>query len=99
MKIGVGTRRNLGLIFAIVIVLCCTCLATIYLVDAVNEAIYARDEYNNAVQELSQARQNKQELQVLIDMYKEDPNAFMEYVARKSGYIKDGEIIFDLNGK
>ncbi|MBR5137717.1 MAG: septum formation initiator family protein [Clostridia bacterium] len=99
MKIGVGTKRNLGLIFALVLVLCCILLASVYLVDSVNTAMDARDEYNQAQLELTAARQNKQELQVLIDMYREDPNAFMEYVARKSGYIKDGEVIFDLNGK
>ncbi len=93
-----GTKRNLGLVFCIVLVLCCTFLALLFLVDSVNDAINARNEYQAAQQELTLARQNKQELQVLIDMYREDPNAFMEYVARKSGYIQDEEIIFNING-
>lgn len=98
MRIGTKTRRNLWLILLTVIVFCATVIAVTVLVDAVDRAIDKRNEYEAAQRDLTEARINKQELQVLIDMYNESPNKFKEYIARKNGYIHDGEIVFDING-
>ena len=98
MRIQTGTRRTIWLLFLTVIVLCMTGLAAVYLVDSVRDADERREEYYRAQSDLSDARRNMQELQVLVDMHKEMPDAFKEYVARKCGYVGDGEIIFGVKG-
>ncbi len=98
MGIGTKTRRNLWLILLTVIVLCATVVAVSVLVDAVDKAMDKKNEYEAAQRNLTEARIKKQELQVLIDMYNESPNKFKEYIARKNGYIYDGQIIFEING-
>ena len=98
MRIQTGTRRTIWLLFLTIIVLCMTGLAAVYLVDSVNRASGRRDEYYRVQSDLSEARRNMQELQVLVDMHDHMPDAFKEYVARKCGYVGEGEIIFEVKG-